>query len=207
MPRKKFLVRLQLATILASLLLGATRLGAEDRTDSPATTTDVKPKRGKATGILTAKTAKDITVKAEGVQQTQRYRLAASEVQSAMKTVFVTNLVVVEWEGEQEPVVRSIHMILPKTKSGVSVGTVVAVDPNKDHFDLKPTGRGFTERYQPHYDMAAKRWEKIPGHDIAELKVGEKIKVSWVYDERKHPKQIQVIGSEKPTRSPKKGTE
>jgi hypothetical protein len=207
MPRKKFIEPLQVATVLASVLLGGTRLGAQGGTDSPAKATDVKPKRGKVTGILTAKTAKDITIKPESTQQTRCYRLAASEVQSVMKSVFVTNLVVVEWEGEQDPVVSSIRMILPKTNSGVSTGTVVAMDPNNDHFDLKPTGRGFTERYQPHYDVAAKRWEKIPGRDIAELKVGEKIKVSWVYDERKHPKQIQVIRSAKPTRSPKKGNE
>ena len=127
-------------------------------------------------------------------EQTQRYRLAASDIQTAMKTIFVTNLVVLEWEGEQEPAVNSIRMILPKTRSGVSTGTVIAVEPKWNHFDLKPFGRGLTERYQPHYDMAAKRPEKIPGRDISELKVGDKIKVTWVYDERKHPKQIQVIG-------------
>ena len=89
-----------------------------------------------------------------------------------MKQVFVTNLVVLQWVGEEEPVVSSIHSIHSKTSSGVVTGTVVAVEPTGDppHFDVKPSGRGFTERYQPHYDPAAKRWEENPARAIAGLK-------------------------------------
>jgi hypothetical protein len=214
MPTKKILVPLLTSTILAGAFWGTVGLQGKERTDSPAAAAGAKPKRGKVSGIVTAKSDKEITVKPEGSEATQRYLLPrqadgapAADIRAAMKQVFVTNLVELQWLGEEEPVVSSIHSVHSKTPSGVVTGTVVAVEPTGDppHFDVKPSGRGFTERYQPHYDPAAKRWEEKPARAIAGLKIGDKVKVTWVYDERKHPKDIQVIGHARGASEPKTG--
>jgi hypothetical protein len=170
------------------------------------------PKSGKVTGIVTAKTDKDITVKAEGTQKPQRYRLASqaggalpADVQAALKTVFVTNLVVLQWQGEQEPVVTSIHAIHSQTRFGVVTGTVAAVEPagGMPSVDVKPNGRGFTERYVVRWDVATKGWDKGLVRTVAGLNVGDKVKVTWFCDERKRAMQIQVLSRPKPKQAAK----
>ena len=212
MRGKKMLVQLLTGTFLAGVFWATVSLQGQEPKSSPAAAADPKLRKMKATGIITAKNAKDISFKAEGTQESQRYLLAppanaapSAEMTAAMKKVFVTNLVVLEWVGEETPVVSSIHSIHSKTASGVTSGIIVAAEPtgNPCHFDVKPNGMGFTERYQPHYDGKAKHWELADV--IAKLKVGDKVKVSWVYDERKHPKVIQVLGHASEKTVPEKG--
>lgn len=211
MHSQKMLVRFFTGIFLAGVFWATVSLQGEEQKASPTAATDTKPKKMKATGIITAKSATDIKFKPEGSQEARRYLLAppadaapSAEMTATMKKVFVTNLVVLEWMGEEEPVVSSIHSIHSKTASGMTSGIIVAAEPtgNPCHFDVKPFSRGFTERYQPHYDVKAKRWELADV--IAELKVGDKVKISWVYDERKHPKDIKVIGHAPETPVPEK---
>jgi hypothetical protein len=197
------LKRLMGGTVLVAALCAGASLqawGQETSARSPA-------KSGKVTGIVTARTDKDITVKAEGTQKVQRYRLAAqpggaptADVQAAMKMVFVTNVVVLQWQGEPDPVVTSIRAMHSKTRFGSVAGTVTAVEPaaNMPSFDVKPNGKGFTERYVPRWDVAAKGWDKNLVRTIAGLSVGDKVKVAWSYDERKRATQIQVTAKAKP---------
>jgi hypothetical protein len=210
--RKKMLMQFLTGTILAGVFLATVSLQGQESKSSRAAATDPKPKKMKATGIITAKSAREITFKAEGARESQRYLLAPpgdaappAAMTAAMKKVFVTNLVVLEWVGEEAPVVSSIHSIHSKTASGVTSGIIVAAESTGSpcHFDVKPNGPGFIERYQPHYDAKAKRWELADV--IAKLKVGDKVKVSWVYDERKHPKVIQVFGHASEKTIPEKG--
>jgi hypothetical protein len=212
MRRQKLVVRLLILTFWAGVFWATVSLQGKEPKNSTAAVIDPKPKKMKATGIITAKSAKDIKFKAEGAQEEQRYLLAppmdaapSAEMVATMKKVFVTNLVVLEWVGEEEPVVSSIHSIHSKTASGVTSGIIVAAEPTGDpcHFDVKPNGLGFTERYQPHYDGKAKRWELADV--IAKLKVGDKVKIAWVYDERKHPKDIKVTGHAPEKTVPEKG--
>ena len=165
------------------------------------------PESGKLTGIVTAKTDKDITVKAEGANKPQRYRLTSqaggapsADVQAALKMVFVTNIVVLQWQGGQDPVVTSIHAIHSKTRFGTVTGIVAAVDPTSKmpSFDVKPISRGITERYVPRWDPASKGWDKGLLFLIAALTVGDRVKVAWSYDERKRAVQIKVIAKGKP---------
>ncbi len=203
MPGGKTRIRFLTGSFLVSVFCGTICLQGDEPKDSPKTATYSKPKKMKATGIITAKSAKDIQFKREGSQEARIYLLTppaeavSPEMADSMKKVFVTNLVVVEWTGDEDPVVKSIQSIHSKTASGVTNGIIVAAEPtgNPCHFDVKPVGPGFTERYQPHYDVKTKRWELDTV--IAKLKVGDKVKISWVYDERKHPKDIQVIGRAK----------
>jgi hypothetical protein len=170
------------------------------------------PKSGKVTGIVTAKTDKDITVKAEGAQKPQRYRLASqaggalpADVQAALKMVFVSNLVVLQWQGEEEPVVTGIHAIHSKTRFRAVTGTVAAVEPagGMPSVDVKPSGRGFTERYVVRWDAATKGWDKGLVRTVAGSSVGDKVKVAWSYDERKRAMQIQVLSRPKPRQAEK----
>ena len=165
-------------------------------------------KNGKITGICTAKTDKEITVKAEGTQKLQRYRLNApssgaqsAEFQKALKMVFPTNLVVLQWQGEQDPVLTSIQAMHAKTRFGTVTGIVTAVEPAPKGalpcFDLKPISRGPTERYAPNWDFAAKSFDKNFTRALAAMNVGDKVKVNWNYDERKRAAQIQVLSRAK----------
>ena len=66
-------------------------------------------------GIVTAKTDKDITIKAEGENEAKRYLLAPqggaakADLQAALKMVFPTNLVVFQAQGDQDPVLTGIQ--------------------------------------------------------------------------------------------------
>jgi hypothetical protein len=166
----------------------------------------------KVFGIVTAKTDKDITIKAEGEDEAKRYLLAPqggapkADVQAALKMVFVTNLVVFQSQGEESPVLTGIQAIHSKTRVGTTGGTVVAVDANPKWpvFDLKPGGRGHTERYVAVWNPATKSVDQKLAKIIAGLNVGDKVKVNWFYDERKRAVQIQVTAKAKPKRADKK---
>ena len=87
MPRKKILVPLLTGSILAGAFWGTVGLQGEERKDSPAAATGAKPKRGKVSGIITAKSDKDITVKPEGSKATQRY-LLPRQADGARRPIF-----------------------------------------------------------------------------------------------------------------------
>ena len=160
---------------------------------------------GKVFGIVTAKTDKDITIKAEGEDEAKRYLLAPqggapkADLQAALKTVFPTNLVMFQSQGEQDPVLTGIQAIHSKTESGTVTGTVVAVDANPKWpvFDVRPASRGHTERYVAAWNPATKSCDQRLVQIIAGLSVGDKVKVAWSYDERKRAIQIQVVGKAK----------
>ncbi len=169
----------------------------------------------KVFGIVTAKTDKDITIKAEGEDEAKRYRLAPqggapkADLQAALKMVFPTNLVVFQAQGDQDPLLTGIQAMHSKTRVGTATGTIVAVDSKAQmpYFDLKPSGKGHTERYVARWDMAAKSVDKRLVQIIAGLNAGDKIKVAWFYDERKRATQIQVLGKAKRTSSSEKDHE
>jgi hypothetical protein len=194
--------------ILVGGLAGVVALPALGQEKAPR----AAAKGGKMFGIVTAKTDKDITVKAEGQQEPQVYRYASpsgggtsAELKAALKMVFVSNLVVLQAKGEDEPVLTSIQAIHSKARSGVTSGTVVAVEPagagnnrNMPSLDVKPNVRGPTERYVTRWDPATKGWDKSLLQILAGLKVGDKVKIAWSYDERKRAVQIRVTGQAKP---------
>ena len=182
MMLRRMFVHVWSAAVLAGGVLAATMLLAED--PSPAT----QPQNGKVTGILIAKTDKDITIKADGETETRKFQLPAGGGPRIQKMLFIPNLVELEWKTQdQQRVVTAIHEIVPRVNNGVIMGTVVAVDSSDgEHYvDVKPV-QGFTERYWP-------RWiGKFDVDMIRDLKVGDKVKVTWTRDERKRAIQIQV---------------
>jgi hypothetical protein len=208
MSGKNWFVSALAGAVLALGFCGKTSLQAADK--KPARTS---ARQGEGTfGIVTAKSDKEITIKAEGEDEAKRYLLAPkggapkADLQAALKMVFSTNLVVFQAQGDQDPVLTGIQALHAKTRVGMVTGTVVAVDadPKWPTFDLKPSGKGHTERYVARWDMAAKSVDKKLAQIIAGLNVGDKLKVAWFYDERKRATQIQIIAKAKPKRAESK---
>ena len=75
---------------------------------------EVFTRAGKLVGIVTAKTDKEITIKADGEDESKTLLLAPqgggpkADLQAALKTVFVPNLVTFSCQGEDQPVISSI---------------------------------------------------------------------------------------------------
>jgi hypothetical protein len=168
----------------------------------------------KATGILTARTDDHVMVKIEGTKEPKRFLLAApgggpvkADLQTDLKHVFVSNLVVLNWQEEDQPVLTGIRAIMPKERRGVVTGTVVAREnkPNDMYVDVKPS-RGFTERYWPQPVFSNSKFVGLDQNvlrTIDELKPGDKVRVNWYCDERKRAVQIQIVSRAKPPRKEK----
>jgi len=162
---------------------------------------------GTVVGILTAKGADWIEVKAEGEAEAKRYvpLWAGGEPKdgggfdpkmlAAFKTLVVSNLVELKWRMEEKLRVLAIRTIAPAQKEGVVEGTLVAKGEN--WIDVRPA-EGHTERY-----MA--RWvggmpDKGGGFDkemvqaIKAIEVGCKVRVKWMADERKRVVAIERLG-------------
>jgi len=192
-------------TVLVIGFCGTSSLQAAEKKPSRASA-----RQGEGTfGIVTAKTDKDITIKAEGEDEAKRYLLAPqdgapkADLQAALKIVFPTNLVVFQARGDQDPVLTGIQALHSKTRFGMAMGTVVAVDadPKWPTFDVKPGSQGHTERYVAVWNPATKSVDQRLVQIIAGLNVGDKLKVAWFYDERKRATQIQVTAKAKPKRA------
>lgn len=211
MNGKSMLAQVLAGAVLAGSFCGAAPLQAAEKKPSRATARQA----GGTFGIVTAKTEKDISIKAEGEDGAKRYLLAPqggtpkADLQSALRMVFVTNLVVFQSQGEQDPVLTGIQAIHSKVRAGTATGTVVTVDadPKWPTFDVKPSGPGHTERYVARWDMAAKSVDQNLAKIIAGLNVGDKVKIAWSYDERKRAQQIQVMAKARAKPAPKTSSE
>ncbi len=190
------------AVFVGGICAGVTR-AAEEQEKPQKAAPGAKPQHGRVTGILLAKDDKSITIKAEGEQEPTRYLLPApggskTDVRAAVKGIFVPNLVAMEWEGQDEPVVTAIAPIVPKHRTGVTTGTIVAQASGKENYiEVKPAGRGFTERYWPPFVGNSRPslggFDKQVIETIAKLKVGDRVRVGWYCDERKRAAQVKVI--------------
>jgi hypothetical protein len=168
----------------------------------PATQPATRPTSGKVVGIVTAKTDKHLSVKAEGASESKEYLLVppggtqSPAVQTGLKTVFVSNLVALEWQTQKDqPVLTSIHTIVPNTRSGVLIGKVIALDAvasptSSPYLDVKPV-QGFTERYFAAW--VGKGYDPVVIHAIGDLHPGDKVQVTWYCDERKRATKVQLI--------------
>jgi len=171
-------------------------------------------KSGKVVGILTAKTDTEITVKPEGKAEEQTFLLAppggapSAAVQAVAKTLFIPNLVALHWklQGDQ-PVITSLQAIMPKVRTGTVMGTIVGQESTDKsiYIDVKPAGRqGYTERYWPRF-IPGQGFDKEMIQTIGTLNVGDRVKLTWVCDERKRAAKVQVISrAPKPKRTEKK---
>ena len=197
MIRKRAFARVVAATVLTSGLWLCIAAQAEEKKTAPM------GKSGKVVGILSAKTDTEITVKPEGKAEEQTFLLAApggapaATVQAAAKTLFIPNLVALQWQlQDDQPVVTSIQAIMPKVRTGTVIGTIVGQESTDKsiYIDVKPAGgRGYTERYWPRYLPNQGGFDKEMIQTIGTLNVGDRVKLTWVCDERKRAAKVQVI--------------
>ena len=188
--------------IFVSGFCGMQSLQAAEKKSPRATA----PQNGKVVGIVTAKSDKEIMVKAEGENEAKSYRLAPeggtsqADLQTALKTVFVPNLVTLEWRGQDQPVVTGIRVVLPNARQGVVAGTVVArnTPPQKEApwIEVKPNGQGYTQRYWCVWKNGG--LDKEVARVIGEVNPGDKVNLGWFYDERARAVQIQIVSRAKP---------
>ncbi|MGA2063743.1 MAG: hypothetical protein ABSG86_02180 [Thermoguttaceae bacterium] len=201
---------LLIGMLLAGGLSAASGLQAGEGRSSPAAPPGGTAKTGKLTGIVTEKTDKYVMVQAEGASEAKRYLFAPegggapkADLQAALKTVFVPNLVALEWQGQEQPVLTAVRVILPRMRTGVVTGIVVvrASKAREVWLEVKPSGKGFTERYWPRFVGGPDGFDKGMIRTIGELNPGDKIKLAWAYDERKRAAAIQILARSKQARA------
>ena len=198
MKGKKLFVRVLSAILLTGGVYGAIALAA----DAPKGTADgpsagqpaSAPAPGKVVGIVIEKGAKDITVKPEGVKMPVLFHLPEQDaaITATLKTIFPDNLVAIDGKmGKGQPVVTGIKLIMPKGQSGTIAGTVMDKGSGqKLYIDVKPAD-GYTQRYVPNWDPAAKGWLKDMVAAIAAANVGDKVEVQWTYP---WAERIRIVG-------------
>ncbi len=140
---------------------------------------------GSLTGIVTRLNKKWLEVKAEGDKEPRRYFL-----EEPAKDVYGTNLVELVWKKDDGRRVVSVKSVVPSKKKGTVTGVVTA--RGETFIDVKPDD-GPTERYIPRWIGGMPKdgggLDKDMLKILAKVKVGAKVKVSWIYEERK-----RVIG-------------
>jgi hypothetical protein len=189
--------------VLGTLLLAAMALCVPTRAE--------EAKNGTVTGILTAKGTEWIEVKAEGEKESVRYipcwrgglpkdggGFDKGTLETIKKTPVAT-LVKVAWQLEEaKRRIVSLEVIAPVEKSGTVTGTVVAkgetwIDVTPDKVGDK---QGPTERYWPRWIGGMPKdgggLDKDMLRAIAAAKVGDKVEIKWMYDERKRVVQLTV---------------
>jgi len=154
--------------------------------------------KGTLTGLLTAKGEAWIEVRADGDQDAKRYIPhwrgglpkdgggPDKAMLDAIKKLRVPNRVKLDWEFAEHLRVNSVEIIEPKEKSGVVEGEVTA--KGEAWVEVKPAGDAPAERYVPRWIGGMPKdgggLDKDALRVIGEVKVGDKVRVEWAYEER-----------------------
>lgn len=156
---------------------------------------------GTVTGVMTRKDGATIFVKADGAEESVKYRPRWSggmpkdgggfdkAIEEQIKKIPVTNRVRVTWVLEEGRRVTAIECLKPEGEKGVNEGTVTEVGEN---FIEIRTADGTFERYLPHWREGGLDKEMLA--KIRNFKTGQKVRVEWVYDERK--RVVGISGQE-----------
>lgn len=172
----------------------AVALRAADGTNEPA--------NGTVTGILTAKGADWVEVQADGAKTSVRYlpywRGGMPQdgggydkaMLDTLKHVYVLNRVKLAWEFQEHKRIVSIEMLIPATKDGI----VTAKGEN--WIEVKPDNAP-AERYMPQWvgglpkDGGGLNKEILTA--FAALKIGDRVEVQWLYNERKRALDVHKV--------------
>ncbi len=153
----------------------------------------------KAAGILVDKDNDNnwIEVKADGDKEAKRYHRMDKDAKDTLKSLVVANRVELEWiKKNDKRVLDSVKMIVPTEKTGVVTGEIV--DKGEHWIDVKADGDTAVERYSPRWVGGSPKeggaLEKDMVRKLGDLKVGEKVKINWTYDDRKCATQVDPAG-------------
>ena len=185
MVGKKMVVSVLMGAVLASGAWGTSIIAAgEEKT---------LPEGGSAVGILAEKGKAAIFVILDGQKSETKFCYGDAMAEAVRKLVG-RNLLKLTWQpGDECRKLTSVEMIVHEAKEGEVTGTIVARNMKWPFIDVRPEG-GPTERYVP-------RW--IGGNDggpdkeilaaIDKRRVGDVVKVKWIYVERKNIVAIELI--------------
>lgn len=147
---------------------------------------------GSVTGVMVKKDGATIFVKADGTEEAVKYRPRWTggnpdqgggfdkEIEEQIKKIPVTNRVRVTWVLEEGRRVTAIECLKPEGEKGVDEGTVTEAGEN--FFEIR-NAAGSYERYLPRWQEGGLDKEMLA--KIRAFKAGQKVRVEWVYDERK----------------------
>ena len=154
---------------------------------------------GTAVGLAVAKGAGWIEVRADGASETIRYRARwiggmpkdggglEQTIVEAIRKVAVPNRVRLQWIVEEGPRVTAIETLRPAVDAGIIEGTVTS--RGETWIEVKPFGDGPAERYMPRWIGGLPKngggLDKAVSGAMREFKIGDKVRLEWLFDERK----------------------
>lgn len=146
-------------------------------------------REGRTVGILANHGSEYLLVKGEGLLETRRYypQWGAEGYDRKMMERFRRlrpgNLVEVEWTWDGHYRAKSVQSYVPPEKTGTAEGTVVG---RSDRWlEIKPDGRGYTERYYVRWDGGGEAPDPRQEEMFSLYKKGDRVKVTWRFDDRK----------------------
>ena len=197
MRRSNSVVAAAMAAFCATWMGSANPVAAEDQ---PAEA----PAGGTVLGILTAKGESWIEVKADGAAEADRYlpfwrggapKDGGGFDKDMLKTIAglrVPGRVELVWKMEEHRRIVTVKALEPQTKEGTVQGTVAA--KGETWIEGKPAD-GPAERYTPRWTGGMPKdgggRDKAMLEAIAKLKVGDKVTLKWMFDERKRVVAIE----------------
>ena len=189
MSAKRMLVKVIAGAVLVGGAWGQRALYAGDEATVPDS--------GTVVGILTAKEKSWVEVKEDGKKESRRYIAEwkggspqdgggpdAAMVET-IKNLRVSNRVRLEWKMDEHLRVLKIEMLIPEKKEGTVEGVVTALGDN--WVEVTPAG-GVPNRYWPRWiggmPKDGGKLDQDMIRAIRALKVGDKVRIEWKYDER-----------------------
>jgi RNA polymerase sigma factor (sigma-70 family) len=186
----------QVKKTLFPAIVGATMAGGLFVPNTTASAEE--PTKSTLAGLLVAKSANSIDVRADGEKEAKRYIPMwigglpkdgggpdAATVE-AIKKLRVPNRVRLNWEFQEHLRVLRVEVVEPATNSGIVNGEVTAKGDN--WIEVKPVGEAPAERYSPRWFGGLPKdggsLDKAVMQAIAQTQIGDKVKVSWIYQER-----------------------
>ncbi len=178
---------MQLKKTMGTALAGATLLANTLAPQAKAADGD----KGTLSGLLTAKGDNWIEVRADDAKESKRFSPRwigglpkdgggfDKPVLESFKTLPIPNRVKLDWVIEEGTRVTKVELLTPKDKTGVIEGEVTA--KGERWIEVK-AGDAPAERYSPRWTEGGP--DKDTLHTIGELKVGDKVRLEWAYNER-----------------------
>lgn len=163
---------------------------------------------GTVTGILTEKGRHWIEVKVDGEVEGRRYQAMwrggtpkegggyDTGTVALISRLFGGNRVHVVWRFVERPRIVSAEMIVPKERAGRVTGTVLA--RGDAWIEVKPDAADPPDRFRPHWiggmPDAGGGLDRAMLLKLSHVRVGDRVKLRWEYEERKRVVEIERLG-------------
>jgi len=160
---------------------------------------------GTVTGVVVRKDERSITVRAEGEKEGVKYipewhggkpkdgGSLDKKMLAKIKAIPVGSRVRLTWDFSEHKRVTALERLEPEQKEGTITGEVVEV--SERHLQIRSEGEihRFTPRWTGGMPKDGGGLDKEMTHRLAKVKVGQTLRVSWIYDERPRVIDFDVI--------------